>query len=158
MMKKMITWAIITMAMVQGIHAQTANTVENKSQTKAVEEKDIVANPTEEQLVGIWQILDHNAEERKYGPYFKILDANGRFRSVSLINRQTFRCGVVTRGIWTVEDGALIETIDSDCKNIFAGKKNAMEMTLSDGGNTMHIIWVNIKTGIRTDEYWEKVQ
>ena len=48
--------------------------------------------------------------------------------------------------------------MDTGSDNIFEGKKNAMEMTLSDNGNLLHLIYVMPTTGARVDEYFEKVK
>ena len=124
-----------------------------------IEEKDIIANPTKDMLVGAWQACGTNANgARVYGPNFKILEKDGTFMNLGVKNRQNARFGLGGNGTWTLEDGCLVETIDSKSSNIFSGKSNAMELTLSDNGNLMHIIWVNTVTGARVDEYYEKVK
>ena len=110
-------------------------------------------------LVGAWQACGINANgERVYGANFKILEKDGTFMNLGVKNRQNAQFGLGGNGTWTLEDGCLVETIDSKSSNIFSGKSNAMELTLSDNGNLMHIIWVNTVTGAREDEYYEKVK
>ena len=124
-----------------------------------MEEIDIVVNPTKDMLVGVWQACGTNDNgDRIYGVNFKILEKDGTFMNISVKNRQNARFGLGGNGAWTFEDGCLVETIDSKSSNIFGGKSNAMELTLSDNGNLMHIIWVNTVTGARVDEYFEKVK
>ena len=124
-----------------------------------VEEKDIVANPSREMLVGVWQrfVLD-NANERKYGPILKILAADGSFQNVSPVRVNNPKFGFGGTGTWAVEDGCLVETVAAKSGNIFNGKKNAMELILSDNGKVMHIIWLNPITGAKMDEYYERVE
>ena len=57
-----------------------------------------------------------------------------------------------------MKDGCLVETVDAKSGNIFDGKKNAMELTLSDNGKVMHVIWLNPITGAKMDEFYEKVE
>lgn len=124
-----------------------------------IEEKDIIANPTKDMLVGAWQACGTNANgARVYGPNFKILEKDGTFMNLGVKNRKNAQFGLGGNGTWTLEDGCLVETIDSKSSNIFSGKSNAMELTLSDNGNLMHIIWVDTVTGARVDEYYEKVK
>jgi len=51
-----------------------------------------------------------------------------------------------------------VETVAAKSGNIFDGKKNAMELILSDNGKVMHIIWLNPITGAKMDEYYERVE
>ncbi len=157
MKKRMTTLAFVAMAMAVGLHAQ--NAAQAGTHVVDFEETDIIANPTKKQLVGIWQILFRlGSEGRKYASYFKIMDADGHFRNLSIINARTYKHDISVQGTWKVKDGALIETISPGIDNPLAGKTNAMEMTLSEGGKLMHIIWMNATTGVRVDEYWEKIQ
>ena len=126
---------------------------------KGIEEKDTVASPTKEMLVGVWQeCITGAGGARRYVVEFKILEADGTFMNLGVKNMENARFGIGANGTWTLEDGCLVETIATDSPNIFRGKANAMELTLSDNGNLMHIIWVNPVTGARTDEYYEKVR
>ena len=126
---------------------------------KGIEEKDTVANPTKEMLVGVWQeCITGAGGARRYVVEFKILEADGTFMNLGVKNMENALFGIGANGTWTLEDGCLVETIATDSPNIFRGKANAMELTLSDNGNLMHIIWVNPVTGARTDEYYEKVR
>lgn len=158
MKKRMTTLAFVAMAMAVGLHAQNAAQTGTKAPATVSEETDVIANPTKKQLVGIWQVFKDKSDGRMYGPLFKILDADGKFKNLALHNKQNFNFKISTTGSWELKDGALVETIDADCDNVFAGKTNAMEMTLSEGGKMMHIIWMNVTSGVRVDEYWEKVR
>ena len=51
----------------------------------------------------------------------------------------------------------IIEIIDSDSGNDFAGKTNAMPLTLSAHGNVMHIVWTRPATGEPVGEYYMRV-
>lgn len=121
-------------------------------------ETNIVEHPTREQLVGVWQACTSDGKGgRKYGITFKILSSDGKFQNMGLTN-VTGKFGYAGTGTWKLEDGCLVETVDVGSGNIFEGKSNAMELTLSDGGNLMHIIWVHSVSGARVDEYFEKVE
>ncbi len=122
-------------------------------------ETAVIANPTKEQLVGVWQKCQANEEGgRKYGLAFKILGSDGSFKNVGLSNIKQLRYGFGGSGTWEIGDNCLVETLDTGSDNIFEGKKNAMEMTLSDNGNLLHLIYVMPTTGARVDEYFEKVK
>ena len=56
-----------------------------------------------------------------------------------------------------MKDNKLIEIIDSDSGNDFAGKTNAMPLTLSAHGNVMHIVWTRPATGEPVGEYYMRV-
>ena len=60
-------------------------------------------------------------------------------------------------GKWKVKDNKLIEIIDSDSGNDFAGKTNAMPLTLSAHGNVIHIVWTRPATGEPVGEYYMRV-
>jgi hypothetical protein len=86
------------------------------------------------------------------------LAADGSFQNVSPVRVNNPKFGFGGTGTWAVEDGCLVETVAAKSGNIFDGKKNAMELILSDNGNVMHIIWLNPITGAKMDEFYEKVQ
>ena len=95
---------------------------------------------------------------RSYGPILKILAADGSFQNVGAMRASNPKFGLGGTGKWEVKDGCLVETVDAKSGNIFDGKKNAMELILSDNGKVMHIIWLNPITGAKMDEFYEKVQ
>ena len=123
------------------------------------EEKDILANPSREMLVGVWQrfVVD-DVKGRSYGPILKILAADGSFQNLGVVSANNPKFGLGGTGKWEVKDGCLVETVDAKSGNIFDGKKNAMELILSDNGKVMHIIWLNPITGAKMDEFYEKVE
>ena len=124
-----------------------------------MEEKDIVANPSREMLVGAWQrFVDDDVKGRSYGPILKILAADGSFQNLGVVSANNPKFGFGGTGTWEVKDGCLVETVAAKSGNIFDGKKNAMELTLSDNGKVMHIIYINPITGAKMDEFYEKVQ
>ena len=121
-------------------------------------ETGIVQKPTREQLVGIWQKCSPTFhQDRKYGTFMKILHGDGHFENISLRNRSNLRFELVGTGRWELQDGSLVEMVDAGSDNVFEGKKNAMELIVSENGRMMHIIYIHPGTGARMDEYFEKL-
>lgn len=151
-MKKLIIALLAIFAISLSINAQ--NQVINNTET----ETDLIKNPTKEQLVGIWQMCSGaNKEGRRYGIMLKIIEPDGKFKNVYLSN-SSGKLSYQGAGTWEIKDECLVESVDADADtNTFAGKKNAMELRLSEGGNIMHLIYSNAVTGARVDEYFEKV-
>lgn len=120
-------------------------------------ETDVTETPTKKKLTGIWQMCRPNQEGKmEFLPQFKILCADGTFQNMLLVSRN-FRFGMGATGKWKVKDNKLIETIDSDSGNDFAGKTNAMPLTLNAHGNVMHIVWTRPATGEPVGEYYMRV-
>lgn len=121
-------------------------------------ETDIVNNPTHDQLFGVWQRCSPTFPQgRRYGIFYKILHANGTFDNLVLENKSNLKCSLMGSGSWQLEDNCLIETVNVGSANAFEGKKNVMELILSENGKMMHIVYINIVTGARQDEYYEKL-
>lgn len=120
-------------------------------------ETDVTETPTKKKLTGIWQMCRPNQEGKmEFLPQFKILCADGTFQNMLLVSRN-FRFGMGATGKWKVKGNKLIEIIDSDSGNDFAGKTNAMPLTLSAHGNVMHIVWTRPATGEPVGEYYMRV-
>lgn len=96
--------------------------------------------------------------ERKYRIIFKILQADGRFMNLYIANHHNAQCDIDGKGTWSIEDGCLVESIETNSRNLFRGQNNSMKLTLSDNGDLMHIVWTNAITGTSMHEYYEKVK
>jgi formylglycine-generating enzyme required for sulfatase activity len=132
---------------------------EKSTQSAEIQEKDIVQNPTEEQLVGLWQRFSNEGERgRQYGPFFKLLSDDHTFKNFGLASAKSLKFQFGGTGTWKVKDNCLMETVDVGSNNAFHGKTNAMELILSDKGDVMHLIYINTVTGARMDEYYVRVK
>ena len=150
-MKKATIIIMAILALSLGLEVQAIAKTPQSSET------DVVEVPTKKKLTGIWQMCRPNqAGKMELLPPFKILCADGTFQNRLLVSRN-FRFGMGATGKWKVKDNKLIEIIDSDSGNDFAGKTNAMPLTLSAHGNVMHIVWTRPATGEPVGEYYMRV-
>ena len=114
-----------------------------------VEEKDVVENPTVEQLAGLWQAFQPGYNgRREYGMFLKALNADASFQNI--MGRGRFR--IERKGTWTLENGCLVEKLGPKHKG------DAMKVTLSDGGRLMHLSYSSFYDGTPVDEYFERVR
>lgn len=157
-MKKTTLLLMMLLALPMGLMAST-RTTNQQEQDAPFAETNIVEHPTKKQLTGVWQacVPGQDGSTRAI-PVFKILSSDGSFMNLLPQNVKSLRFTFGTTGTWKVKGGCLVETVNKNCDNPFAGKSNPMSLTLSNGGKHMHIVWTAPGSNNQIHEYYTKVE